>query len=513
MNEDQIGNSMTTQFSKRVIGYLPAIILPPLLVIWLFYMISESPPRWDDKQNIIYGYNLFHHGSYSLSTKVDSILRPSNYREPLYPLSIAGTFIFSRELRDASFQDVITMGRMQLLLKYVNVFWAAMLFAGYTCVYFSLMRSRTLFLISCFLLFLCHITSVSIFDRLYAEMMVSAIMLWVTYLSVLCQAKRRSYLLWSVLGIFLGLLSLTRAVFLYIAFPYVLVFAILVFWKSFTKRDVFYPAVCMVGALATVMPWMIRNQVYLDDFSIALRGGQVLHVRATKNSMDRNEFWGSFYVYSPPDIREAVGHVLGFGKKDLQKHGRLRRLNRYASDFYEEDIAAVKNAMPSEAVSFIRKSIAEYERLKREYKEAGVVSYEQEAGKAIQKEALEIIAAHPLKHIVMCIPFFYRGIGQITGHTFLDRLAIPLPWFRPLLKLALYLSLFCTLALEVIRRKINITPPMILPLSTIAFYVLLTHNMPRYTEVLMPYFVLCASFLVAQSASGIRSRFHRPRGD
>jgi hypothetical protein len=121
--------------------------------------------------------------------------------------------------------------------------------------------------------------------------------------------------------------------------------------------------------------------------------------------MTADEVRGSFYVWAPRELQPLVGAALGYSPHDLQRGGRLQRLNRSRdSDFYQDDLKAERAGEPNGAISLYRKAQAERVKISGKTGDWGL-----EIDEVLKQRALTIIREHPVRHFAMTMPFLWRG--------------------------------------------------------------------------------------------------------
>jgi hypothetical protein len=117
-------------------------------------------------------------------------------------------------------------------------------------------------------------------------------------------------------------------------------------------------------------------------------------IRAVKDGMTFEEYRGSFYVWAPHGLKPVVGPMLGFSPYDLERGGRLQRLNRsQQADFYEDDIDAEETGRPDRAITYYRMARAERVKLWREMEAVGKT--QADADEILKERALAMIRSMP----------------------------------------------------------------------------------------------------------------------
>ncbi len=202
---------------------------------------------------------------------------------------------------------------------------------------------------------------------------------------------------------------------------------------------------------------MLRNYFNFNDFSISQRGGDVLLTRAAKNQMTWDEYSGSFYVYSPKWIRKNVFEkFLGFNNGDLLPGGRFVRLIRYQPG----DAEAIKAGNVEKTISYYARVRAVISKKDIEYSKQGLPIYL--VDEDIKKLAIDMIKNDPIKHLLMTIPFLWRG------------------------NIIIFLSLISMLTISIIKKKPDWFAFSLFGVGLFMFYALLSHFIVRYSTPLIP---------------------------
>jgi hypothetical protein len=169
-------------------------------------------------------------------------------------------------------------------------------------------------------------------------------------------------------------------------------------------------AVLVVAFGCAVAPWMYRNHVLFGSAHISQRAGVVLMYRAVYDEMTTpEEYRGAFYVWAPQQLQGTIGRILGFSPADLERNGRLQRLNDDDSTFSAADLAAERAGAPERTVSLYRRARAERVRLEDQLSAAGRAQSEIEADDQLKDRAMKIVLDHPLNNTALTLPFLWRG--------------------------------------------------------------------------------------------------------
>lgn len=433
---------------------------------------------YDSWDNLTLAYNLSHHGTISIATS-DVHPRPTSRREPLpvafLALNIASVEAIYGKMPLEAYGQGLGTGR----LKTSNVFWAGLLALA---VFSSIVRLSGSFVLAGVGTVLANTTVTKYFGSLLTEPHAAALLTVACYLSVVA-LSRRGPLYFGLAGAVFGLLALTKAA----VFNLVIVLALLlVGWSLWQIR---WPAgtryVRIPGVIAFVLcfalttgPWMLRNYVLLDYMGIRdSSAAVVLMVRAAKNRMSPTEYLGSFWVWAPNGVlKKLMSSLLGFSEVDLNRGGRLQRLSRSPkSEFFASDIEAGHSGRPEKAVSFFGLARAEKTKAKRELLAEGysLLAAENE----LEKRAMAEMLGNPLRHMVMTLPFLWRGAG----------VTFPILVF--------------VVCFGVKRRRPELVVYVMPALVLIAFYALLTHFIARYGDPMVPVSIvggLVVSYAVVQ---------------
>jgi hypothetical protein len=469
-------------FSSWVAGGLAALVLA---LTWS-RLITDERIDGDDLQTLTMAVNLRHHGVASLDREPP--YTPSMYREPL-PVAVTA---LSMWLADAALgrasAEAYLAGDRARLLKLQNLVWLALLCASAFSATYLLTSSRWVAALAALLMNVDVIPFAEVglrpllVDTLMSEVTAAALFLAAAaFLVAAMRTPRTARFAWA--GLCFGLLALTKAAFLYVFVGFA---AVLLAGAAFRLRGPDLRAgLARVAALAlafaaVVVPWMARNYVQLGEFQLAERGGVVLYLRALKNEMTADEYRGAIYFWAPKPLQPALKSLLGVSSSDLQRGGRLQRLNRLPeADFYRDDIAAWRAAKPDEAITFIRKALAEQLRLQRLAVANGESA--ESADAELQRRAVAMIAEAPARHLATTPLFLWRGAF------------FPLP------------VLLAALAVAVWRRDYGLGAFVLPALGTIAFFALFTHFLPRYAVPVLPTAVVTVVVLAWYAASSWKS--------
>ncbi|HKO88589.1 MAG TPA: hypothetical protein VJU83_08735 [Burkholderiales bacterium] len=441
-----------------------SLTLAALLAAWIL-VPSESHIRRDALENLTAAYNLSHYGVISLDDgqkrEPTPEREPSLEREPLPIIVLAGYISVLRPWLGEQSIAELQQGKNARLLKYSNLLWGAVLVVMTVVTTIHLTGSWTT---ACCAVWFSQIGLGGGYDTLLSEIAAAALLTCSSFLLLRAVSTGRKRLYLSA-GLCFGALCLTKAAFLYISAVLVLVvLSVALLRGRGTSRGISaaHAGLMAAGIAIVVLPWMGRNYVQLESFSIAGRGGKVLLTRAFKDLMTAEEYRGTFYVYAPVGLKQAIGLMAGYSKKDEAKGGRLERLNRRVDETPRDASAA---SDPGAFVSFFGRANATYRALLDRHKDR--------ADAEARQQAFAIILAHPWRHAALCLPFLWRGAPYAI--VILCVFVFVFGWQRRNRALVWY------------------TLPSI---GAVGFYASLTHFIPRYADPIIPVAAICFVVLV-----------------
>jgi len=450
-------------------------------------LLTESPIIKDARHNLSAAYNIDKWGVFS--TKADALRMPSKnyYREPLPPF-VASFFLsyYTRQAPHLTDKD-FAQGTYARLIKRVNTMWSFFILFGSAVLSMLVMKRKLFIILVVLLVYACFLRDPFCIDTLYSELPTAALLLWATILCIVSFRVHKPIIFFAA-GIVLGLLTLTKALFLYVA-----AFVVMGLWAYFflaiAKGSLKLTSACLIfftlGVLFTTGPWLLRNKLDFDSFEISNRGGLVLQYRAIKNNMSVEEIRAAFYLWGPGVYKRIVKNTfLDVSDRDFEEGGFAARLNRSAeASFAVRDRQAERAGKPEDVITYYR--IARAKRVMQTLKlqERGHQKAYQEVDKILKVQARGMILDQPLKHILMTIPFAWRGIwcfyggGIFTLFNALSYGAFVLIFFYAGGKKKQELLLFC-----------------LFPVLMLFLYAFFTHNESRFSLPAVPFMII--SFFV-----------------
>lgn len=466
------------------------------LLVALSGQITDEANGADAQDNLEAGYNLAYFGVLSFDDATEggaAGLTPSNYREPLPIWAIAAYVRLHPALATGHTADTLNAGAAVRTVKAVNLVWAALCLVGVAalCLVGVAVRPPLLAtgaaLVAMGLVYVYFLSQNKVINLLYTELEAATLLVWFAVTTTLALRGWR-WGWFAASGVFIGLLALTKAVFLYVAVGVVGVLLVVYVWRPAVGGRwgvVARLAVFSVALAATVLPWMTRNAVLFGDFGITQRGGVILMIRAYLDGMTHEEWVGGFYHYSTPGpFKDFLGAQLGFTPQD-EFDGRLMRLNR-GNAYWMADREADRAGKPEDAVSYYRAGRAERVRLQNQFEAAGHPNPTHAADDALQTLALERILADPVAHLKVSVLMAWRGLWGM---------ATPAP-----LALAAVGVLFGMTGGGLWRRDPYLLGAGLAPFGAYLFYALFTHFITRYLEPMAP--LLLANTVIVGTLAG-----------
>lgn len=468
------------------------VLAAVLIAISSFWIagIDGSPITKDASHSLQMALNLERHGVLSMSN--DMPLRPSMYREPLPVITEAAAIqVVDAILGPAEMKEYFQGERAQWM-KYQNFIWTTLLFVAVFWITRDLTRSFLLGLLAAVLALKPFSPNSGMgVNSLLTELPATALLV-VSSLLLVKALKSKRALHFMLCGAAFGLLTLTKAAFLYIVAGVAAILLLAQFlnamrWIGARPTHV---AVLVSAFAVLVAPWMLRNLVTFGAFQISERGGLMIYWRGLFNQMTVDEYKGAVYLWAPNRLEPALGSLLGFSPADLERGGRLQRLNNdERSSFYAEDLEAERQGRPDATFTYYRQGRAERVRLGTLYEREGHPHPTLAADEQMFASGVQMLREHPLRALASVPLFIWRGA--------------PLMW--PLLAIALVYG---------IRHRRQALTAFVLPaFGLLSFHALLSIFVSRYAVNAWPVMIVClavfAQALWAPRAPAVRALFSR----
>lgn len=416
----------------------------------------DGAPSADVRQYVDMACNLARTGTFA-ETGDDGTAHRTARREPGWPLLLSVPIALDPALRSLQSAQVVDLFDAKanpthvrptsLRLPGLILLLASGLVAGLIA---ARAAGHGLAALPAFLLVSFNPTLSHYADGCYQEALTAPLLL-ATSLALMRAAQRPGPWPAALAGLAWAALSLTSARFLYLL-PIPLAVLAWSAWRS-TGPALRRHSAVVCFAVAVAMPvgaWMARNQQAVGEAVVSLRGGRLLAIRASYDTMDGREYLACMLHRDSSKSRplDALG-------RRLLGDDAFARLARDNPDgFYFKG----KFGRPRTAVAT-----------------AGLSEEEAEAAidRALEREAKAAIMAAPVKHLVVTLPLAMYGTPSVLAPLGpLNLLCFPL------LLWALWWSR---------RPERRWLLWILLPTAgSVAFCCLLTHNISRYNAIAIP---------------------------
>lgn len=453
-------------------------VIANLVAMFFFLFLANSnrinnlsPLQKDSSEYLELSYHLAFNKTFSYDG-----VTPTNYREPLSSFLNAVNIHLFTDIKDSIEVNQLGMDlNLVSQITRINIFYLFMLYIGIWWLHFILTRSHSWMVFSAFIPMTYFSISTTYLKNLLSD--VPSIVLFVFSTCVLLSINEKPKFWKSfLLAVLLGLLIISKGVFYYLV-PFYLVLMIgLIWFKDKTplkiqKIKIF--ALSFLLTFLTILPWQLRNYIYLDDFSLTTRGGTILLLRAEMDQMNPEERVGMYYVFAPEVLKKVVFEkYLGYERADYMDGGKLQRLNRDL----ENDYRAIESRNYDQIVSFIRRSMfISMPKLQAEANQLGL-----DSDQYIKEVSLKSIKENWQNHLLVSIPFAWKGLWFYKGNNLAFVLLIGLS----------YLVFFIIFIKSIFYWRIDYLIFLTLPMLVFIFHVLLTHNIPRYILPIVPFISL-----------------------
>lgn len=309
------------------------------------------------------------------------------------------------------------------------------------------------------------------------ELPTAAILTWANFVALII--ARRGGSRWAfALGALGGLLTLSRAIFLYV-FPLFFVLLLLLV-RDDPRRRLTSLGAGLLGLMLVAGPWLARNVIEFDSFRISGLGSVILLIRDVKNDMTPYQHRGAWVYFSPEPLRPPLARVLSVDLDDFLDDGPLRPWVRWLPD----PITGV-DLESDERKSFYRQARDYRWDFVDPYLAAGLPFEEaRELGFAdIDAYVFANIRKDPLRFVRTAPVFLYRSTwpmneSQLWAPTGMTPQRLLLAAVNPLGMLALLL--LGTIGL--FRRRPTWFAMGGLATGVVAYHALFTHAIPRYSR-------------------------------
>lgn len=492
---------------NRLVNLIAVFALIIACFFGLTDYITDLAPNDDGVDNLGLAVGLAHTGNMGKLNLVDGkeVFSYSNSREPV-PNFIAAQWIkLFPELAQDNTLHIKQTSQQLKLLKWPNLFLFLLTILG---VYFltkqlifTYFSHTTTVLISLFSAGLTYVCMHPVFiSTLLTEFHGAVLAVWFTW-AWLRSWQQQSWRYAALAGVLLGLLVLTKAAFLYISLVLLMLVILLhLFWRKPIKELMLH-AVVLFCMLLVVLPWMWRNHTHFGAWEIAGRGPNVLITRAYKSQMTHEEFKGAFYAYAPASLKNVMKKITGFSAQDREKGGRLQRLTR----LFDSDKVCRSKDDEACAIGYYIKANIRYHNIMADYAKIyadNPAKARVEGDKEAKKVALAMIKANPWGHIKTSLVFAWRGAwpcNKVDGRWFKYEQQFLQPAWQEITPFIGLLCMFLLAFFGLFKQKVEWLILSWLGASTFVFYATASHFIPRYSEMMLPIWLVSLIFSIVMS--------------
>lgn len=455
-------------------------------------VVTDQSDTEDARHYVAAGMTLAHHGIFGY----DPADGPNMYREPLTSWTIAAQAMVDPRLRGLDFLDVDQPGPAARAIKQQNLVWAAVMLFGVGQLTLMLLggRGRRETIVAAAAIVVTHVAFLEwedVTDRSLSELAAAAILVWASVVAVRLVDRAGPWTA-PTLGLLLGLLALTKASFLYVAFVFIPILAVLR-WRRHAAplRTVIRDALTAVITLMLVCsPWMGRNLQEFGTFGISDRGGLAIHFRVTWNEASADELVGAFVYFSPLPVQPIAARALGVDLADFEGDGGLIRVAR----FREDDAA--------EGRSFYRLARKDRRELTAGYRAQGLPEWQaaHRADRDLMSQGVDALRDGPLRFVRTFPLFLWRGTWPMLFSNL-----VPSILLGPLNVGGMAL-LMVALALSVIRLRPRMFATVGIAGGIVVFYALLSHFEPRQSRPALPIMLMLCVLAADAGMRWVRGR-------
>lgn len=472
------------------------------LFIYVDRYVKDTPLNSDSLENLHLAYSIAHFETMGITGDAEPHrVTPQNHREP-FPNWLSAQWIKANPIlfnasnlhQSQSPEQLIALKKINtwiVIAALLGVFVLARdLFSKHCSANWRFVLAYVTVLLSYACMHIIHV------DYFITEIHGALIIVWFTWAWLkLFKTHRWQYAVLS--GLLLGLLILTKAAFLYISLVVMVVTLSVLLFQARPKQLVINHVLLVVVAAILVLPWMYRNDVHLGQFEIAGRGSVVLMTRAFKSQMTDEEFKGAFYAYAPASLKKTMRTITGFTGKDRELGGRLQRFYRA----YAQDEACRDLLKENCAIAYYYQASIRYRTIIRNYQQL----YPNDSNKArilgekaAKTYALNMIKNNLIGHLKTSLVFAWRGAwpcNTVDGRWYKSYRKFVQPMWQ---ELTPFLGLIAMIGLAFVgfsKKHSEMIPIAWLGSATFLFYALATHFIPRYSEMMIPIWIVCLMYV------------------
>lgn len=504
MTQEKPNMSSGVERSNKIINTIGLLVLISILTSISSSRITGHFFGWDPLENTIASLSLINTGSIA---DVDG--NPTNLREPV-PIIIHAAYL--RFLTNIPYahpiEEIIVNKSHRASISKVNLVYVWFTLFGVLILSIQLTKKFKIALAAILLSWFFFLSSTQHLYSPHTEIAASMFLMFVT-ISMVRFYRKSTIQNALILGLFLGLLSLTKMPATYVSLVAIFLLTILIHFKhdiSSTKlAQVIFSVIIAFSLVLT--PWVLRNHFSSQQensniqSAITQRGGNILNSRANLTKRVLANAPAYFYVFAPMSLKESLfEHYLGFKRESLWPGAKydVSKFDRPDNRFKQEAIVAGK---------FYRKK--EQQRSGNKKVSITIKDLLNPQKKFVRdennkKKGLEKIKNSPLEHIQSAVILAWRGMWSFSGKSHppesysLYHVGNFLP--NVIVNFFCFLSLLLMPLVSLVKKNYELFAFSMFGVGYFWIYALFSHFIPRYSAPLIPITII-ATLVVLQKFS------------
>lgn len=484
-----------------------------LLLLFIVFLTFVSSVKitgqffgWDPLENTVASLGLLKSG-----TIADVEGKPTNLREPIPIIILAGHILLNSDINYSdSIKSIMSKRELRKQISRVNLYYVfgTLIFVLWLTI--KLTKSFKLAFISIIFSWLFFLNSTQHLYSPHTEIIASMLLVLVTVLLINLY-ENPCIKNGVVVGIAMGLLSLTKMPATYVSIVVIPIIVIIIHTTKNSKfnRSLKLLAIITTAFSLTLSPWLIRNY-YLSKSEnnnvqslITQRGGAILNDRANASKRVLNDVPGHLYVYSPMALKSSLfENILNFKRSDLWPGGKydVEKFDRPDWGFKKEAIEAGRFHAPSDAIT-----VSKLKQLEPSLKEFvnPKVMFEKDEEK--QAKGIRTVLNRPLEIITSSLIYAYRGMWSFNGKSHppesysLYHIGNYLPYV--ILNFLCFIAFLLMPIFAIIKKKMEWFVFSLFGLGFFWIYALFSHFIPRYSAPLIPLTIVSILMILQNSFS------------
>lgn len=454
----------------RCVAHL-VVISVSCSVLWTCFEANNvhTEVKNDANQYVRMAFNLHHDGVYSkrcwdpreICTR-DKLI-PTFYRGPGYSAILALAMkldpVTRKMSRSEFWREPLRINpRVHPTLRTAN--WVIMVVTALLCMGITWKLTGSVWLGYLSLLLVGTSPMFAYTIRYFLSERAAAMFLAAFVLALIYALESERRIHFTLAGVTLALLALTKSVFAY-SWPLLLaILALACYWQPGSRRRILSGAACLLaGYFVLVGPWMARNYAHFGTWAVSRRGGEMLQLRVQFNKMTKEEYLASFLLWTPSRAAERL----------LKEHFKPTVRDRFSRRNPE---------------GFIKMGKASWGGPHRKH---GRI----QGAEVLKEMAVREILSHPVKHLAVSLSLANR-LMYMERDKPLFGMTIPESVLCPIL----FASLLVVAAIGLIRKETRLLALWLPVLYAIAFHALFSNCRTRYAEPLIPLLYVCVVVFV-----------------